>query len=77
MFQVNFELDPRSRKNTLQSIGTKWKNFKHHLYKKFIEKFKDDPNANLLNPPDMYPYLKKDVWKVFVSQRLSKKWEVS
>ncbi|KAE8681440.1 amine oxidase family protein [Hibiscus syriacus] len=73
---MNFELDPRSRKNTLQSIGTKWNNFKHHLYKKFIEKLKNDPNANLLNPPDMYPYLKKDDWKVFVSQRLSKKWEM-
>ncbi|KAE8663032.1 hypothetical protein F3Y22_tig00113123pilonHSYRG00118 [Hibiscus syriacus] len=52
-----------SRKNTLQSIGTKWKNFKHYLYKKFIEKFKNDPNANLLNPPEMYPYLKIDEWK--------------
>ncbi|KAE8692580.1 hypothetical protein F3Y22_tig00110831pilonHSYRG00032 [Hibiscus syriacus] len=72
---MNFELDPRSRKNTLQSIGTKWKNFKHYLYKKFIEKFKNDPNANLLIPPEMYPYLKKYEWKVFVSQRLSNKWE--
>ncbi|KAE8666190.1 hypothetical protein F3Y22_tig00112505pilonHSYRG00022 [Hibiscus syriacus] len=52
-----------SRKNTLQSIGTKWKNFKHYLYKKFIEKFKNDPNANLLNPSEMYPYLKIDEWK--------------
>ncbi|KAE8701949.1 hypothetical protein F3Y22_tig00110503pilonHSYRG00256 [Hibiscus syriacus] len=52
-----------SRKNTLQSIRTKWKNFKHYLYKKFIEKFKNDPNTNMLNPPEMYPYLKKDEWK--------------
>ncbi|KAE8727748.1 hypothetical protein F3Y22_tig00005377pilonHSYRG00070 [Hibiscus syriacus] len=74
-YHMNFELDPRSRKNTLQSIGTKWKNFKHYLYKKFIEKFKNDPNANLPNPPEMYPYLKIDEWKVFLSQRLSKKWE--
>ncbi|KAE8674381.1 hypothetical protein F3Y22_tig00111758pilonHSYRG00273 [Hibiscus syriacus] len=72
---MNFELDPRSRKDTLQSIGTKWKNFKHYLYKKFIEKFKNDLNANMLNPPEMYLYLKIDEWKVFVSQRLSKKWE--
>ncbi|KAE8655814.1 hypothetical protein F3Y22_tig00117017pilonHSYRG00447 [Hibiscus syriacus] len=72
---MNFELDPRSRKNTLQSIGTKWTNFKHYLYKKFIEKFKNNPNANLLNPPEMYLYLKIDEWKVFLSQRLSKKWE--
>ncbi|KAE8712910.1 hypothetical protein F3Y22_tig00110221pilonHSYRG00091 [Hibiscus syriacus] len=42
----------------------------------FIEKFKNDPNANLLNPPEMYPYLKINDWKVFVSQRLSKKWEM-
>ncbi|KAI3502589.1 hypothetical protein L1887_30748 [Cichorium endivia] len=36
---------------------------------------RDDPNAKLLDPPGMYPYLKKDDWKLFVAQRLSKKWQ--
>ncbi|KAI3516150.1 hypothetical protein L1887_15061 [Cichorium endivia] len=59
----------------LQSIGTKWKNFKHYLYKNFIQKYKNDLEVNMLNPPSMYPFLKKEDWKLFVAQRLSKKWE--
>ncbi|KAE8732403.1 hypothetical protein F3Y22_tig00002193pilonHSYRG00046 [Hibiscus syriacus] len=62
---MDFKLDPRSRKNTLQSIGTKWKNFKHYLYKNFIEKFKNDPNANLLNPPEILYGVKKKIEKRF------------
>jgi hypothetical protein len=31
MFQMNFELNPKSRTNSLKSIGTKWRNFKHML----------------------------------------------
>ncbi|KAK9076248.1 hypothetical protein SSX86_004581 [Deinandra increscens subsp. villosa] len=72
---TRFELDPKSRKHTLQSIGTKWKNFKHYLYKKFIMKQKDDPEADLLTPPAMYPLLKIEDWKLFVEQRISRKWE--
>jgi hypothetical protein len=75
MYQSHFVVDPKSRKNTLQSIGTKWKNFKHYLYKKFIKPRKDLPSAELNTPPDMYPHLKKD-WKLFVSKRTNKKWEV-
>ncbi|KAK9058724.1 hypothetical protein SSX86_023566 [Deinandra increscens subsp. villosa] len=72
---THYILNPNSRKHTLQSIGTKWKNFKHYLHKKFILPLKDDPEADLLTPPAMYPHLKIDDWKLFVAQRLSKKWE--
>ncbi|KAK9056189.1 hypothetical protein SSX86_027278 [Deinandra increscens subsp. villosa] len=72
---THFVLNPKSRKYTLQSIGTKWKNFKHHLYKKFIRTQKDDPEADLLTPPSMYPFLKIEDWKLFVEQRISRKWE--
>ncbi|CAI9304395.1 unnamed protein product [Lactuca saligna] len=72
---MNFVLDPKSRKHTLQSLGKKWRNFKHYLYDKYIKAYKNDPEVNLLNPPDKYPFLKKEDWKLFVEQRLSDKWE--
>ncbi|KAI3496750.1 hypothetical protein L1887_39124 [Cichorium endivia] len=79
---MNFVVDPKSQKNTLQSIGKKWKNFKHYLYKNkhylyknFIQKYKNVEEVKLLNPPKMYPFLKKADWKLFVAQILSKKWE--
>ncbi|KAK9071564.1 hypothetical protein SSX86_007992 [Deinandra increscens subsp. villosa] len=71
----HYILNPNSRKHTLQSIGTKWKNFKHYLHKKYILPLKDDPEADLLTPPAMYSHLKIDDWKLFVAQRVSKKWE--
>ncbi|KAK9053572.1 hypothetical protein SSX86_024646 [Deinandra increscens subsp. villosa] len=72
---THFVLHPNSRKHTLQLVGTKWKNFKHTLYKNFILAKKDDPEADLLTPPGMYPFVKKEDWKLFVAQRTSKKWE--
>ncbi|XP_076905053.1 uncharacterized protein LOC143560691 [Bidens hawaiensis] len=72
----HFIVDPKSRKNVLQSIGSKWRNFKHHLYKSFIMDHKDNPESeNLLNPPPAYPSVTKEHWKIFVAQRLSKKWQ--
>ncbi|MFS7889183.1 hypothetical protein Hanom_Chr00s000003g01603971 [Helianthus anomalus] len=76
-FQAHFVVDPKSRKQTIQSIGTKWRNFKHTLYRDYIETQKNDPEEkkNLLNPPLKYPFLKKEDRKLFVSQRTSKQWE--
>uniref|UniRef100_A0A251TY09 Transposase, Ptta/En/Spm, plant n=1 Tax=Helianthus annuus TaxID=4232 RepID=A0A251TY09_HELAN len=76
-FQAHFVVDPKSRKQTIQSIGTKWRNFKHTLYRDYIETQKDDPEQkkSLLNPPLKYPFLKKEDWKLFVAQRTSKQWE--
>ncbi|KAJ0580220.1 hypothetical protein HanHA300_Chr04g0126701 [Helianthus annuus] len=74
---AHFEVDPKSRTQTLQSIGDKWKNFKHTLYRDHIETQKDDPEEkkNLLNPPKKYPFLRKEDWKLFVAQRLTKEWQ--
>ncbi|KAJ0711979.1 hypothetical protein HanOQP8_Chr09g0329881 [Helianthus annuus] len=74
---AHFVVDPKSRKQTIQSIGTKWRNFKHTLYRDYIETQKDDPEQkkSLLNPPLKYPFLKKEDWKLFVAQRTSKQWE--
>ncbi|CAH1450249.1 unnamed protein product [Lactuca virosa] len=70
-----FAVDPKIRKQTLQSIGKKWRNFKHYLYAKFIKNQSKDPKANLFKPPKDYPFIKKEDWKVFVSHRVTKKWE--
>ncbi|XP_035839912.1 uncharacterized protein LOC118487310 [Helianthus annuus] len=74
---AHFVVSPKSRKQTIQSIGTKWRNFKHTLYRDYIMTQKDDPEEkkNLLNPPPKYPFLKKEDWKLFVAQRTSKQWE--
>nr|KAJ0191502.1 hypothetical protein LSAT_V11C800450430 [Lactuca sativa] len=72
---VLFVVDPKSRKQILQSIGKKWRNFKHYLYAKFIKNRSKDPKANLFKPPKDYPFIKKEDWKVFVSHRVTKKWE--
>nr|KAJ0207771.1 hypothetical protein LSAT_V11C500246210 [Lactuca sativa] len=58
-----FVVDPKSRKKTLQSIGKKWRNFKHYLYAKFIKNRSKDPKANLFKPPKDYPFIKKEDWK--------------
>ncbi|XP_035841809.1 uncharacterized protein LOC118488395 [Helianthus annuus] len=74
---AHFVVSPKSRKQTIQSIGTKWRNFKHTLYRDYIMTQKDDPEEkkNLLNPPPKYPFLKKEDWKLFVAQRTLKQWE--
>ncbi|CAI9259970.1 unnamed protein product [Lactuca saligna] len=71
-----FVVDPKSRKQILQSIGKKWRNFKHYLYAKFIKNRSKDTKANLFKPPKDYPFIKKEDWKVFVSHRVTKKWEM-
>nr|KAJ0213242.1 hypothetical protein LSAT_V11C400161870 [Lactuca sativa] len=72
-----FVVEPKSRKQTLQSIGKKWRNFKHYLYAKFIKNRSKDPKANQFKPPKDYPFIKKEDWKIFVSHRGTKKWEKS
>ncbi|CAH1439971.1 unnamed protein product [Lactuca virosa] len=73
--EEKFVVDPKSRKQTLQSIGKKWRNLKHYLYAKFIMNRSKDPKANLFKPPKDYLFIKKEDWKVFVSHRVTKKWE--
>nr|KAJ0212384.1 hypothetical protein LSAT_V11C400212550 [Lactuca sativa] len=75
MFQEKFVVDPKSRKQTLRSIREKWRKFKHYLYAKFINNLCKDPKANLFKPPKDYPFIEKEDWNVFVSHRVTKKWE--
>ncbi|KAL4582274.1 hypothetical protein LXL04_006818 [Taraxacum kok-saghyz] len=71
---MHFVVDLKSRKNSLKSVGSKWRNFKHYLFKKFIEKYKNDPKPKFPRP-ETYPFIEKADWKLFVAQRLSKKWQ--
>ncbi|CAI9290686.1 unnamed protein product [Lactuca saligna] len=64
-FLEKFVVDRKSWKQTLQSIGKKWRNFKHYLYAKFIKNRSKDPKDNLFKPP----FITKEDWKVFVSYR--------
>jgi hypothetical protein len=75
----HYVVHPNTRKQTLQSIGNKWKQFKYHLYDKYIKPKKDDPDAKkaLLKPPAKYPFVEEKDWKLFVSTRITKAWEVS
>nr|KAJ0197250.1 hypothetical protein LSAT_V11C700374100 [Lactuca sativa] len=57
---VLFVVDPKSWKQTLQSIGKKWRNFKHYLHAKFIKNRSKDPKENLFKPPKDYPFIKKE-----------------
>ncbi|CAI9265073.1 unnamed protein product [Lactuca saligna] len=75
MFQEKFVVDPKSQKQTPQSIRKKWRKFKHYLYAKFIKNRSKDPKINLFKPPKDYLFIKKEDWKVFVSHRVIKKWE--
>ncbi|KAL4591214.1 hypothetical protein LXL04_004168 [Taraxacum kok-saghyz] len=72
--EIPFVVDLKSRKNSLKSVGSKWRNFKHYLFKKFIEKYKNDPKPKFPRP-ETYPFIEKADWKLFVAQRLSKKWQ--
>ncbi|CAH1449866.1 unnamed protein product [Lactuca virosa] len=73
--EEKFVVDPKSWKQTVQSIGKKWRNFKHYLYAKFIKNRSKYPKANLFKPPKDYLFIKKEDRKVFVSHRVTKKWE--
>jgi Mg2+ and Co2+ transporter CorA len=75
----HYVVHPNTRKQTLQSIGNKWKQFKYTLYDQYIKPLKDDPEAKkeLLKPPEKYPFLQEKDWKFFVSTRTTKAWQVS
>ena len=80
MFQTHFDVAETSKKQTLCSIGNKWKNFKHYLYKSYIKPIKEAAaEAGEDNPvyqrPDAYNFLTLEDWELFVSQRLSKRWQ--
>ncbi|KAK9286751.1 hypothetical protein L1049_015155 [Liquidambar formosana] len=69
--EETFDLDPKSKKNTLSSISLKWKNFKNRLTTKYI--IPSMHNIEVLrHPPKLYKdYIEKEHWHSFVKGRIS------
>ncbi|KAL0554376.1 hypothetical protein IC582_008295 [Cucumis melo] len=66
-----FVIDPRSRKNVLQTAGILFCQFKNWLTTKYIIPHKDEPQL-LQVPPEKYSFIEQNHWEEFVRSRLSK-----
>ncbi|KAA0040331.1 putative serine/threonine-protein kinase nek2 [Cucumis melo var. makuwa] len=68
--EAAFVIDPRSRKNILQTAGISFRQFKNWLTTKYIILHKDEPQL-LQVPPEKYSFIEQNHWEEFVSSRLS------
>lgn len=62
-------------KFVLKSAGSKWRQFKTNLTRKFVMPFVGQ-KKNLNKPPNQYAFVGKSAWKRFVAQRTSSNWQV-
>ncbi|KAA0064039.1 putative serine/threonine-protein kinase nek2 [Cucumis melo var. makuwa] len=69
--EAAFIIDPRSRKNVLQTAGISFRQFKNWLTTKFIIPHKDEPQL-LQVPPEKNSFIEQNHWEEFVRSRLSK-----
>ncbi|KAL9453499.1 hypothetical protein AB3S75_009159 [Citrus x aurantiifolia] len=72
--QTKFELDIRSKKHVVQSMGIALRNFRCALNTEFIQPNKDN-RSQLKLPPWEYPKIRKLEWKQFVDKVLSPEFE--
>ncbi|KAL0540274.1 hypothetical protein IC582_024508 [Cucumis melo] len=68
--EAAFVIDPRSRKNVLQTAGISFRQFKNWLTTKYIIPHKDKPQL-LQVPPEKYSFIEQNHWEEFVRSRLS------
>ncbi|TYK29669.1 putative polyprotein [Cucumis melo var. makuwa] len=68
--EAAFVIDPRSRKNVLQTAGISFRQFKNWLTTKYIMAHKDAPQL-LQVPPEKYSFIEQNHWEEFVRSRLS------
>ncbi|TYK24336.1 putative serine/threonine-protein kinase nek2 [Cucumis melo var. makuwa] len=68
--EAAFVIDPRSRKNVLQTAGISFRQFKNWLTTKYIIPHKDEPQL-LQVPPEKYSFIEQNHWEEFVRSRLS------
>lgn len=73
--QTKFELDIRSKKHKVQSMGIALRNFICTLSTEFIQPNKDN-RSHLKLPPWEYPIIRKLEWKQFVYKVLGPEFEV-
>ncbi|KAA0059165.1 uncharacterized protein E6C27_scaffold430G00850 [Cucumis melo var. makuwa] len=67
--EAAFVIDPRSRKNVLQTAGISFCQFKNWLTTKYIIPHKDEPQL-LQVPPEKYSFIEQNHWEEFVRSRL-------
>ncbi|VFQ67289.1 unnamed protein product [Cuscuta campestris] len=67
---LGFDLPPSARKLVLQSVNSKWKQFKSTLTCRYILPFRDEPEK-LRTPPEDFSFLEKNHWDIFVADHLS------
>ncbi|KAL0553572.1 hypothetical protein IC582_007472 [Cucumis melo] len=68
--EAAFVIDPRSRKNVLQTAGISFRQFKNWLTTKYIIPHKNEPQL-LQVPPEKYSFIEQNHWEEFVRSRLS------
>uniref|UniRef100_A0A9I9EJ28 Uncharacterized protein n=1 Tax=Cucumis melo TaxID=3656 RepID=A0A9I9EJ28_CUCME len=73
--QATFVIDPRSRKNILQTAGISFRHFKNWPTTKYIIPHKDEPQL-LQVPPEKYSFIEQNHWEEFVRSRLSETFQV-
>ncbi|KAL0537407.1 hypothetical protein IC582_026385 [Cucumis melo] len=73
--EVAFVIDPRSRKNVLQTVGISFRQFKNWLTTKYIMPHKDEPQL-LQVPPEKYTFIEQNHWEEFVRPRLFETFQV-
>uniref|UniRef100_A0A9I9EGA9 Serine/threonine-protein kinase nek2 n=1 Tax=Cucumis melo TaxID=3656 RepID=A0A9I9EGA9_CUCME len=68
--EAAFVIDPRSRKNILQTASISFRQFKNWITTKYIMPHKDDLQL-LQAPPEKYSFIEQNHWEEFVRSRLS------
>ncbi|TYK02471.1 putative serine/threonine-protein kinase nek2 [Cucumis melo var. makuwa] len=68
--EAAFVIDPRSRKNILQTANISFRQFKNWLTTKYIMPHKDDLQL-LQAPSEKYSFIEQNHWEEFVRSRLS------
>ncbi|KAL0560147.1 hypothetical protein IC582_000541 [Cucumis melo] len=67
--EAAFVINPRSRKNVLQTAGISFRQFKNWPTTKYIIPHKDEPQL-LQVPPEKYSFIEQNHWEEFVRSRL-------
>ncbi|KAL8123265.1 hypothetical protein AgCh_011296 [Apium graveolens] len=68
-----FKVGPHCEDIVLKSAGSKWRQFKTDLTRKFVLLFVGD-KKKLNKPPKRYGFVSKSTWKNFVKQRTDPSW---
>ncbi|XP_074347390.1 uncharacterized protein LOC141686242 [Apium graveolens] len=72
--QATFKVKPEIENMVLKSAGSKWRQFKTDLTRKYVLPFIGE-KKKLSKPPRGYGYVSKATWKRFVRQRTDSKWK--